>query len=438
MIVMKFGGSSVANAENIIKVVNIIQEKKEAKVVVFSAMGGITDALENVWQSYQNKDVIDAQCCLIKQVFMNLISELFSDDSVKLICKALVNYSIENVIKLERANTLKRANVVSLGEKLTSFIIHQYCQELGMNTELIDAEKLIRKNSNNEVNQKFITENCSLLLSNRKPSSIYITQGFVCSTVGGQTSVLGRGGSDYSATLIGAAIKAKAIEIWSDTNGVLNNDPRKVTNTTTVNAISYDEATEMAFFGAKILHPKCLIPAKERGIKVIVKNTFNPEFSGTVISSKTTHTTVVKAAATKENVSILNITSNRTLTENEFISKTFKTLSKYQQQTDLMSITNVTIAIAIVANSQIETCINQLSKFSSVSVLKEQSIITLVGNLSSNSSGNSDTILKSFKKIPIKMIGYGSSNTSISIVIDKVNQNKALQNVNEYVFNLKN
>lgn len=438
MIVMKFGGSSVANAENIIKVVNIIQEKKEAKVVVFSAMGGITDALENVWQSYQNKDVIDAQCCLIKQVFINLISELFSNNSVKLICKALVNHSIENVIKLERANTLKRANVVSLGEKLTSFIIHQYCQELGMNTELIDAEKLIRKNSNNEVNQKFITENCSLLLSNRKPSSIYITQGFVCSTVGGQTSVLGRGGSDYSATLIGSAIKAKAIEIWSDTNGVLNNDPRKVTNTTTINAISYDEATEMAFFGAKILHPKCLIPAKERGIRVMVKNTFNPEFSGTVISSKTTHTTVVKAAATKENVSILNITSNRTLTENEFISKTFKTLSKYQQQTDLMSITNVTIAIAIVANSQIETCINQLSKFSCVSVLKEQSIITLVGDLSSNSIGNSDTILKPFKKIPIKMIGYGSSNTSISIVIDKANQNKALQNVNEYVFNLKN
>jgi aspartate kinase len=438
MIVMKFGGSSVANAENIIKVVNIIQEKKEAKVVVFSAMSGITDALENVWQSYQNKDVIDAQCCLIKQVFMNLISELLSDNRVKLICKALVNYSIENVIKLERANSLKRANVVSLGEKLTSFIIHQYCQELGMNTELIDAEKLIRKNSNNEVNQKFITENCSHLLTNRKPSSIYITQGFVCSTEGGQTSVLGRGGSDYSATLIGCAIKAIAIEIWSDTNGVLNNDPRKVRNTYTIDALSYDEATEMAFFGAKILHPKCLIPAKEHGVRVIVKNTFNPEFPGTLISSRTTHTTVVKAAATKENISILNIKSNRTLSENGFVSKTFKTLSKYQLQTNLMSITDATIAIAIIENSQIETCINQLSKFSSVSVLKEQSIITLVGNLSSNSSGNSDTILKPFKKIAIKMIGYGSSNTSISIVINKADQNRALQNVNEYVFNLKN
>ena len=262
MIVMKFGGSSVANAENIIKVVNIIQEKKEAKVVVFSAIAGMTDALENVWKSYLNNNVIDHKCYLIKQVFIHLIEELLSEETTKLICKALVSYSIENVIKLDRANALKRANVVSLGEKLTSFIIHQYCQELGINTELIDAEKLIRKNSNNEVNQKFITENCSNLLNNRKPSCIYITQGFVCSIVGGQTSVLGRGGSDYSATLIGAAIKAKAIEIWSDTNGVLNNDPRKVKNTTTVNAISYDEATEMAFFGAKILHPKCLIPAK--------------------------------------------------------------------------------------------------------------------------------------------------------------------------------
>ncbi len=436
MIVMKFGGSSVANAKNIAKVVTIIQEKKEARVVVFSAMGGVTDSLENIWKDYQKNSVIDAQCYLIKQVFFTLIDELISNNSSLLISKALVESTIEELIKQERKRNLSHTKLVSIGEKLTSFIIQQYCQELNINTELIDAEKLIRINEQKDIDTEFITQSCAKLLNNKHQSKVYITQGFVCSNANGETTVLGRGGSDYSATLIGSALNARFVEIWSDTNGVLNTDPRKVENTFTLNEISYDEATEMAFFGAKILHPKCLIPAKKADVKVLVKNTFNKRAKGTTISWKTDKTTIVKAAAIKENITILTIKSLRQFNENEFIYQVFNALK--QQQIDLISITEATIAVAIVANKNTNVCVDDLSKFGSVSLSAQKSIITLVGNLSSDYSGNSDTALRAFKTIPIKMIGYGSSNNSISVVIDEKHQNLALQNINEQVFNLKN
>lgn len=436
MVVMKFGGSSVANAKNIAEVVTIIQEKKEARVVVFSAMAGVTDSLENVWKNYQEKSVIDAECYLIKQVFFTLIEALISSNSSLLISKALVESTIEELIKQERKRTLSHTKLLSVGEKLTTFIIQQYCQELNINAELIDAEKLIRLNEEKDVDTEYIAQSCAKLLNNRSQSKVYITQGFVCSDVNGKTSVLGRGGSDYSATLIGSALNARFVEIWSDTNGVLNTDPRKVDKTFTLNEISYDEATEMAFFGAKILHPKCLIPAKKADVKVLVKNTFNKKDKGTTISWKTDKTTIVKAAAVKENITILTITSSRQFNEHEFICQVFNTLK--QQQINLISVTEATIAVAILANENTNTCVSNLSAFGNVSVSTQKSIITLVGNLSCNKNGNSGTILKPFKTIPIKMISYGASNNSISIVIDEAYQNLALQNINEQVFNLKN
>lgn len=437
MIVMKFGGSSVANAENIIRVVNIIKESNDQKVVVFSAISGITNSLEEIWNDYQKHRVIDPQCYLIKQVFMHLIDKLITDNSSALISKTLVDCTIANIIKTERQKCLNHHTLLSVGEKLTSFIIQQYCQQIGLDTELIDAEKLIRINSNGGIDTTFTTDNCRQLLTSTSTAKIYLTQGFICSDANGRTSVLGRGGSDYSATLIGSALMADAVEIWSDTNGVLNNDPRRIKDTYTLDCISYDEAIEMAYYGAKILHPKCLIPVKEKMIKVLVKNTFNTTSKGTVISSETNNRTSVKAVALKDGITVLTIKSLRNLSPSEFITKTFEIINQHQQQTDLMSITDATITIAIEANANLENYISELSVFSTVSVLAQQSIITFVGNLQRDESIHSTQIFKSFKTIPIKMISYSSSNTSISIVIDKIHQEAALQNINEQLFNLK-
>ncbi len=436
---MKFGGTSVGSSDSIKKVVDIITSTKEKKTIVLSAFSGVTNLLVSINKEYKNQNSstlkIHLEC--LKNKCLSIVEPLFETNSYRKKASHFINIEIEQIQKIIN-NSFSVENtkiIVGQGEVISTNIMQFYLEEKGIQSTLLSALDFMKIDGNNEPNTDYIANNLRSTL-NKNPSEIYITQGFICRDKKGLVSNLDRGGSDYTASLIGAAVHSDEIQIWTDIDGMHNNDPRFVENTFSIEEISFDEAAELAYFGAKILHPQSLIPAKNNNIPVLLKNTFNPNQKGTIIRNSTVNEGVTSIAG-KDGITAIKIKSYRMLLAYGFLKKVFEVFETYQTPIDMITTSEVAVSLTIDNASHLNSIVKDLEKYGLVEVDSDLSIICVAGDFSQNKEGTSAQVFNALKHIPIRMISYGGSNYNISLLVKTAHKKSALNALNDHLFEIK-
>ncbi|GAL62772.1 aspartate kinase [Algibacter lectus] len=437
MKVLKFGGTSVGSVENMLNVKSIINDGAK-KVVVLSAMSGTTNQLVAIASDIENNTANEAVDKINKlhETYFEVIDTLLQNESLNAETKAYVsevfNFLVECTYK--KSSELLNNQIVAQGELMSTFMFNSFLKQEGVSSVLLPALDFMKIDSFKEPDINYIKEHLEVVLNNAGPADIYITQGFICLDDSGAVSNLQRGGSDYTATIIGAAIKAEEVQIWTDIDGMHNNDPRYVENTHPISDLSFDEAAELAYFGAKILHPQTVTPVRADSIPVRLKNTMNPEAHGTLISSKTSETGI-KAIAAKDNITAIKIKSARMLQAHGFLKKVFEIFETYQTSIDMITTSEVAVSLTIDDDKNLDKILVELDKIASIEVDKNQSIVCLVGHTVVN---HQDTfkLFQILQDVKIRMISYGGSNNNISLLIDSSDKINTLQKLNNYLFEL--
>lgn len=428
MRIMKFGGTSVGNAEAIRRVIAIASESSEKSVMVVSALAGVTDLLIETIHKLKRRDYAGLPQ-IVKdffQIHYEVIEKLGIEDS----CKASVDSKkaefSELIAALETLGEVSPKSqdmLLSFGELLSSRIIYQASVESGLSIDILDPRELIRTDSNHtEAEIIFHESNArirSKCLEAFESKDIVITGGFVASNQKGHATTLGRGGSDYSAAIIAAALNAELLEIFTDVDGILTCDPRMLPEARLIRRLSYKEASELAFFGAKVLHPKTILPAVEKNIPVAIRNTFRTDGSGTRIIGRHSPEKMVKAIAFRENVTMINIYSNRMLGAFGFLNKVFDIFSHFETSVDLVATSEVNISLTIDDNSNLDKIIGALGKFSSTDVNTECAIISAIGEGIRDTAGMAARFFGVLRGVNIRMVSIGASDVNIGIVIDR-------------------
>lgn len=452
MIVMKFGGTSVANCEAITRTVSIIGSKLDSKpVVVVSALSKVTDLLYRICDcaAAGDRQGADEHIDALLERHLGLAKELlegspFCDDActkVNDICTELKNF-VSAVCALGELTDRSRARIISRGEWLSSNIICDAMNARGIVTHFIDARKMIVTTDEYMKGEPVIQE-----ISRRVPEVVaeafygaqaVITQGFIASTEKGETTVLGRGGSDYSASLIGMAVDASRIEIWTDVDGVRTADPRIVPDTRSISRISFEEAAEMAHFGAKVLHPMTIEPAVSKNIPVYVLNSMNPAGEGTAILQSDQIEDGVKSVSYKENILLLNIFSTRMINVSGFLQKVFAIFSEHKVSVDLISTSEANISLTMDGGQNIDGVVRELSEFADVEVDRDKAQISVIGKNIVNLRGLLKQTMASLKNCNVYMISQGASFVNISFVVDRSSMKEAVREVHKYLFEDRN
>lgn len=440
MKVLKFGGTSVGSAERMKNVAKLILNDEQAKIVVLSAMSGTTNALVKISDLlHQNKNKeAELEIELLYKKYVEVCNQLLKDEyNTKGI--AFINSVFEN-IKMYRneafAFTTKEEKIIlAQGEILSTHLFHLYLLQIGVNNSLLNALDFMKLNENNEPDIDFTRKVLGNLLNQHKDEKLFITQGYICRNAYGDVDNLKRGGSDYTASIIGAAIHASEIQIWTDIDGMHNNDPRVVSRTYPVNYLSFDEAAELAYFGAKILHPACILPAQKEQIPVILKNTLQPQSFGTIITNAFPNEGF-KAVAAKDNITALQIKSYRMLLAYGFLRAIFEIFEKYKTSIDMITTSEVAVSVTIDDTTHLDTILEELKQIASVEVLPNQTIICIAGYLPKNKAGYLFKVSEALKDIPVSMISYGGSDYSISVLINEKYKKQALEQLNKILFNL--
>jgi aspartate kinase len=435
MKVLKFGGTSVGSIENIRKVTNIIVDG-EKKIVVLSAMSGTTNALVNIAEKCENNSQAEAQRYINKlhNKYKTVIDELFEKSELAQKVSNYVSsiFSDLNKATLEVYSELVFNKIVAQGELLSTYIFTNYLVQQGIKAQLLPALDFMRIDRLNEPDDFYIQQNLQRIIKESLPADIYVTQGYICLDAYGNIANLQRGGSDYSATIIGAAINADEVEIWTDIDGMHNNDPRFVENTNAISNLSYEEAAELAYFGARILHPQTVMPARQSNIPVRLKHTMRPERQGTLINNKVTDNGI-KAIAAKDGITAIKIKSARMLLAYGFLKKVFEIFEKYETPIDMITTSEIAVSLTVDNITYLDAIKEELEKFSTVEVDQNQSIICLVGHsiVKHPKTHNLFHVLQDFS---IRMISYGGSDNNISLLVNTKDKIKALKKLNEYVF----
>ncbi|PQJ32976.1 aspartate kinase [Nonlabens arenilitoris] len=435
MLVLKFGGTSVGSVENMNHVKNIINDGTK-KVVVLSAMSGTTNALVEISEKIRLKER-ESALVLIQRLassYQNTIEELLNDSSLVSESQKYVNDIFTDLIELvsSKHTTLIYNQIVAQGELLSTFLFSRFLKQEGINAALLPALDFMRIDNNDEPDSFYIKQNLERVLNENSEADIYITQGFICLDVQGNVSNLQRGGSDYTASIVGAALEADEVQIWTDIDGFHNNDPRFVENTTAISNISFDEAAELAYFGAKILHPQTVIPVKDLNIPVRLKNTMSPDSYGTLITHHV-HGKGIKAIAAKDGIYAIKIKSARMLQAHGFLKKVFEIFEKYETSIDMITTSEIAVSLTIDNPLHLDAIVEELEKIASVDVDQGMSIVCLVGN---NIIYHQDTphLFQILQDVPVRMISYGGSNNNISLLINTDQKLNTLQKLQGYVF----
>lgn len=449
MIVMKFGGTSVQDAEAIRRLVEIVRSRIDKNpVVVSSATSGTTDALLNACDSAASRD-FDKADSIISTIYnkhIQLSNELVSDQSllkelterIEQLISELKDL-IKGVYLLSEIPDRIKAKVVSFGELLSTPIISCTLIEHGINSTLADSREFIITNSNylkgepdySEISKRTQQTLSPLINSNSVP----VVQGFIASTVKGEPSVLGRGGSDYTASLIGMAMNAEEVEIWTDVDGIMTADPRKVNGTKIIEEISFKEAAELAFFGAKVLHPSTIIPAVENNIPVRILNSKSPSKTGTLIKDKTDKSgSAIKSITSKEKIKVLNIYSPTMLFAHGFLKRIFDVFDKYKTSVDLITTSEVNVSLTLDNDEMLDEIIKELSEFSEVRLDDDKSLVCVVGENLKFTKGIAKKIFSVMEQHNIYMISQGASVINFSFVIDRVHLKEILQSLHDEFF----
>lgn len=437
MNVLKFGGTSVGSAQRIQEVAKLISNE-QPKIVVLSAMSGTTNTLVEI-TNYLYRDDKQSALTTIQNLeldYLMTISDLYHSEEFKHRGQEFVQtiFTYLRSFISKDFYPLQEKAVVAQGEIISTTLMYYYLQEQGIRSTLLSALDFMRIDKDGEPDYFYIEQNLARLLSNPDTASLIITQGFICRNAYGEIDNLKRGGSDYSAALIGAAIKADEIQIWTDIDGVHDNDPRYVKNTKAIRTLSFDEAAELAYFGAKILHPSSVQPAKKANIPVRLKNTMNPNDEGTLITQESP-VKDFKAVAAKDGITAIKIKSSNMLLAYGFVRKVFEIFESWKTPIDMIATSEVAISLTIDSTCHLEEIKKDLEKYGTIEIEEALSIICIVGNCSITHHGLAARALTALKDIPLHMISYGASEHSISLLVKQSDKQKALEALSERLLN---
>ena len=436
MKVLKFGGTSVGSAQRMKDVAKLITGDR--KIVVLSAMSGTTNSLVEISDYLYKKNPDGANEIINKLAmkYMGHVEELYSTEEYKQKAKELIKSHFEYIRTFTKDlfTLFEEKVVLAQGELISTGMMNLYLNECGVKSVLIPALDYMRTDKNAEPDPVYIKEKLQTQLELYPDMEIYITQGFICRNAYGEIDNLQRGGSDYTASLIGAAINASEIQIWTDIDGMHDNDPRVVDKTSPVRQLHFEEAAELAYFGAKILHPTCVQPAKYANIPVRLLNTMEPSAPGTLISNET-EKGKIKAVAAKDNITAIKIKSSRMLLAHGFLRKVFEIFESYQTPIDMVCTSEVGVSMSIDNTKHLNEIVNDLKKYGTVTVDHDMCIVCVVGDLEWENIGFEARAIQAMKDIPVRMISYGGSNYNISFLIRESDKKRALQALSDVLFN---
>ena len=438
MKVMKFGGTSVGTPSRMKEVTTLVTKSGDPVFVVLSAMSGTTNSLVEISDYLYKKNPEGANEVInqLERKYMQHIEELYSTAEMKEqtrdFLQSEMNY-LRSFTK-ELFTSFEEKSIVAQGEMMSTNMVVNYMKEQGINAILLNALDFMRTDKNAEPDPVYIKEKLSAIMENNEGAQVYVTQGFICRNAYGEIDNLQRGGSDYTASLVGAALNAEEIQIWTDIDGMHNNDPRVVDKTEPVHQLHFEEAAELAYFGAKILHPTCVQPAKYAGIPVRLLNTMQPDAEGTTISNKTEYGKI-KAVAAKDNIIAVKIKSSRMLLATGFLRKVFEIFESYQTPIDMVCTSEVGVSMSIDNSSHLGEIVDELKKYGTVTVDTGMCVVCVVGDLDWSNIGFETQVLEAMKNIPVRMISYGGSNYNISFLIREEDKKRALQALSDTLFN---
>lgn len=437
MKVLKFGGTSVGSAQRMKDVAKLITDG-EKKIVVLSAMSGTTNTLVEISDYLYKKNPEGANEIInnLEAKYRKHIDELYATEEYKKKTSDFVRGEFDFIRSYTKDlfTLFEEKVILAQGEIISTHMVTNYLLEQGFNAVLISALEYMRTDKNAEPDPIYIKEKLKGQLEKHPDADIYITQGFICRNAYGEIDNLQRGGSDYTASLIGAAVNASEIQIWTDIDGMHDNDPRIVDNTSPVRQLQFEEAAELAYFGAKILHPTCVQPAKYANIPVRLLNTMEPSAPGTLISNETEHGKI-KAVAAKDNITAIKIKSSRMLLAHGFLRKVFEIFESYQTSIDMICTSEVGVSMSVDNTKHLQEIVNDLKKYGTVTVDHDMCIICVVGDLTWENVGFETKALYAMREIPVRMISYGGSNYNISFLIKEEDKKRALQSLSDTLFN---
>lgn len=437
MFVYKFGGTSVGMPERMHKVSGLITSDEESKIVVLSAVSGTTNSLVEIGELLlsRKQDEAKSKVASLKKHYHNFIEGLFSTDEGKEKGEEIIEKYFTEMNALTLIPDFNQGNnktMLAYGEILSTNLFHQYLLESGIQNVLLPALDFMTIDRDGEPEIVEISKKLKPILA-ENPSQLYITQGFICRNHEGKTDNLQRGGSDYTASIIGAAIEAEEVQIWTDIDGMHNNDPRIVERTFPIRELTFDEAAELAYFGAKILHPSSILPAQKYGIPVRLKSTLDHEAPGTVISNISSDLDV-KAIAAKGGITAIKIKSTRMLLAHGFLRRIFEIFEKYKTSIDMITTSEVAVSVTIDQLKYMDQIVEELKHFGVVEVDENQTIICIVGSMVSAKTGVLKRIFDSVSNIPVRMVSYGGSKNNISLLIDSGYTSEMLKALNKGLF----
>ena len=441
MKVMKFGGTSVGSPERMKSVAQLITDSGEPTFVVLSAMSGTTNSLVEISDYLYKKNPEGANEIInnLEKKYIQHVEDLYSTNEFKQKTLDFLHTEFDYLRSFTKDifTSFEEKSIVAQGEIISTNMMTNYLQEIGIKAVLLSALDFMRTDKNAEPDPQYIKEKLSAIMNDNEGYQIYITQGFICRNAYGEVDNLQRGGSDYTASLIGAALPADEIQIWTDIDGMHNNDPRVVDKTEAVRQLNFEEAAELAYFGAKILHPTCVQPAKYAGIPVRLKNTMDPKADGTIIDNVIVRGKI-KAVAAKDNITAIKIKSSRMLLATGFLRKVFEIFESYQTPIDMIATSEVGVSMSIDKDDHLTDIVNELKKYGTVTVDTNMTIICVVGDLDWSNLGFETLATEAMKNIPVRMISYGGSNYNISFLIKGCDKKRALQNLSDMLFNNTN
>lgn len=439
MKIMKFGGTSVGKPERMHQVSQLITKDSEPTIVVLSALSGTTNSLVGISDALAKLDKQGAVTIIdtLEKHYRSFIVDLLKTEELRAKANSIIDEHFE-FLKITQRISLSDAlnkDILAQGELMSTKLFSLYLEQEKIEHALIPALEFMRLDVNEEPDLNVIREKLQTVLSTHPTKKLFITQGYICRNAKGEVDNLKRGGSDYTASLIAAAVKASVCEIWTDIDGMHNNDPRVVDKTVAIEQLSFDEAAELAYFGAKILHPTCIWPAQQENIPVKLLNTMQPSAAGTVIK-KEAGTVGVKAVAAKDGIIAVKIKSSRMLLAYGFLRKIFEVFEKYKTPIDMITTSEVAVSVTIDSDIHLAEIITELSNIASVEIEKDQTIVSIVGNEIAQTDAVLNKLFDAINEVPITMVSYGGSPHNISLLLPSTFKTKTLQLINKGLFNL--
>jgi len=436
---MKFGGTSVGKPERMHQVSQLITKSSEPTIVVLSALSGTTNSLVGISDALAKLDKQGAISIIdtLEKHYRSFIVDLLQSEELRAKANAIIDEHFE-FLKITQRISLSDAlnkDILAQGELMSTKLFSLYLEQEEIEHALIPALEFMRLDVNEEPDLLAIREKLNTVLATHPTKKLFITQGYICRNAKGEVDNLKRGGSDYTASLIAAAVKASVCEIWTDIDGMHNNDPRVVDKTVAIEQLSFDEAAELAYFGAKILHPTCIWPAQQENIPVKLLNTMQPSAAGTVIK-KEAGTVGVKAVAAKDGIIAVKIKSSRMLLAYGFLRKIFEVFEKYKTPIDMITTSEVAVSVTIDSDLHLAEIVAELNNIASVEIDKEQTIVTIVGNEIAQTASVLKKLFDAIDEVPVTMVSYGGSSHNISLLLPSTYKTKTLQLINKGLFNL--